>query len=229
MIDLTSWEPRFAAYLDAHIVADAAHDREHTRRVVANARALAADCGASLDVVIPAAWLHDCVAVPKDSPQRALASTMAATSASAFLAMSGYPPLFIPMIAHAIAAHSFSAGITPLTLEARVVQDADRLDALGAVGVARCLMLGVQLGRPLYQPDEPFPVARPADDAVSSIDHFYTKLLRLAETMATEAGRAEAERRTAFMREFLRQLGQEIGVAAPGGGGRDQDAGGRPE
>jgi uncharacterized protein len=140
---------------------------------------------------------------------------MAATSASAFLMMSGYPPLLIPGVAHAIAAHSFSAGITPLTIEARVVQDADRLDAIGAVGIARCLILGTQLGRPFYDPAEPFPVSRPADDAVASIDHFFTKLLGLASTMATEAGRAEAERRTAFMRDFLRQLGHEIGVELP--------------
>lgn len=215
MIDLTLWEPRFAAYLDTQTAADAAHDRAHIRRVVANARALADSCGANLDVVIPAAWLHDCVAVPKDSPQRPLASTMAAGAASAFLMMSGYPPLLIPAVAHAIAAHSFTAGIAPLTLEARVVQDADRLDALGAVGIARCLMLGAQLGRPLYDPDEPFPVTRPADDAVASIDHFYTKLLGLADTMATEPGKAEAARRSAFMRDYLRQLGHEIGVAAP--------------
>ncbi|NTW98127.1 MAG: HD domain-containing protein [Oscillochloris sp.] len=215
MIDLTFWEPRFIAFLDARPVADAAHDREHVRRVVANARALAAESGANLDIVLPAAWLHDCVTVPKDSPQRPLASTMSATTASAFLAMSAFPPMLIPSIAHAIAAHSFTAGVAPLTLEARVVQDADRLDALGAVGVARCLMLGVQLGRPLYHPDEPFPVTRPADDAVSSVDHFFTKLLGLAASMATEAGRAEAERRTAFMRDFLRQLGHEIGVPVP--------------
>jgi uncharacterized protein len=215
MIDLTTWEPRFAAYLATNAFVDAAHDREHIRRVVANARVLAEKSGASLDVVIPAAWLHDCVAVPKDSPQRALASTMAATSASAFLMMSGYPPMLIPSVAHAIAAHSFSAGITPLTIEARVVQDADRLDAIGAVGIARCLILGAQLGRPFYDPAEPFPVSRPADDAVASIDHFFTKLLGLASTMVTEAGRAEAERRTAFMRDFLRQLGHEIGVELP--------------
>ncbi len=215
MIDFATWEPRFAAYLTTNIFADAAHDHEHVRRVVANARFLAADAGASLDVVIPAAWLHDCVAIPKDAPQRPLASTMAATSASAFLMMSGYPPMLIPSVAHAIAAHSFTAGIAPLTIEARVVQDADRLDAIGAVGVARCLMLGAQLGRPLYDPAEPFPVRRMADDTVSAIDHFFTKLLGLAETMATESGRAEAARRTVFMRDFLRQLGHEIGVELP--------------
>jgi uncharacterized protein len=214
LIDVNSeaWEPRFAAFLDhGAAAADAAHDREHIRRVVRNARALAAEAGADLAVVLPAAWLHDCVAVPKDSPQRSLASTMAAAAAATFLATAGYPPPLIPQVAHAIAAHSFSAGIAPLTLEARVVQDADRLDALGAVGIARCLMLGAQLGRPLYDPAEPFPTRRTADDAVSSIDHFYTKLLGLAATMATTAGRAEAERRSDFMRVYLLQLGHEIG------------------
>lgn len=215
MLDLNFWEPRFAAFLDARLMPDSAHDREHVRRVVTNARALSAQTGANLDVVVPAAWLHDCVSVPKDSFQRPLASTMAATTASTFLAMSGYPPLYIPSIAHAIAAHSFSAGIAPLTLEARVVQDADRLDALGAVGVARCLMLGAQLGLPLYHAEEPFPIARQPDDALASVDHFFTKLLGLAATMTTDAGRAEAERRTAFLRSFLHQLGHEIGAPAP--------------
>lgn len=216
-IDLDEWEARCRAFLRERAAGDAAHDDEHTRRVVANARALAAEEGAALAVVLPAAWLHDCVTVPKDSPQRPLASRLAAAEAAAFLARAGYPAAHIPAVAHAIAAHSFTAGIEPETAEARVVQDADRLDALGAVGIARCLMLGATMGRPLYDPAEPFPVRRPPDDAAASIDHFYTKLLRLAATMTTAAGRAEAERRTALMREFLRQLGREIGVPAPEG------------
>lgn len=216
MIDFTVWEPRFAAFLEQSAArADVAHDREHILRVVANARILAATESADLSVVIPAAWLHDCVVVPKGSLQGPFASTMAATAASSFLTWSGYPPLLIPAIAHAIIAHSFSAGVTPLTKEARVVQDADRLDALGAVGLARCLMLSVELGLPLYDSSEPFPVSRTPDDSASAIDHFYTKLLGLAATMTTEAGKAEAERRTDFLRLFLRQLGREIGVPAP--------------
>lgn len=209
-IDLHVWEPRFAAFL-AGQAGDVAHDSEHVRRVLRNARRLAAAEGADLAVVVPAAWLHDCVAVPKDSPQRRVASTLAAEAAAAFLAESGYPPALIPAVAHAVAAHSFSAGIAPQTIEAQVVQDADRLDALGAVGLARTLMLGAVMGRPLYDPAEPFPTARPADDAVSSIDHFYTKLLTLADTMQTATGRREAARRTAFLEAFLQQLREEIG------------------
>jgi uncharacterized protein len=113
----------------------------------------------------------------------------------------------------AIEAHSFSANIKPRTREAMVVQDADRLDALdalGAVGIARCLMLGGAMGRPLYDPDESFPNARTLDDAANVLDHFYVKLLHLSSTMTTPAGQAEARRRTKFMREYLRQLGWEI-------------------
>jgi uncharacterized protein len=205
------WPRRFEAFL-SQASADAAHDLAHVRRVVANATTLAESERADLAVVLPAAWLHDCVAVAKDSPLRARASTLAADAAAAFLRANDYPAADLGAIHHAIAAHSFSAGIAPRTAEARVVQDADRLDALGAIGIARCLMLGGALGRRLYDPAEPFPRQRAPDDLANTIDHFYAKLLRLANTMTTEAGRAEAQRRTAFMRRFLAQLEAEIGT-----------------
>ncbi len=211
--DWELWPPRFAAFL-TQASADAAHDLAHIQRVVANATSLATAAHADLAVVLPAAWLHDCVAVAKDSPLRAQASTLAADAAVAFLRANDYRAADLGAIHHAIAAHSFSAGIAPRTTEARVVQDADRLDALGAIGIARCMMLGGALGRRLYDPAEPFPRQRPPDDLANTVDHFYTKLLRLADTMTTAAGRAEAQRRTAFMRQFLAELGTEIGAAS---------------
>ena len=189
---------------------DAAHDLAHVERVVGNARALAATAGARLEVVLPAAWLHDCVTVPKDSPQRAAASRLAATQAVAWLGEWGWAESLRPEIAHAIEAHSFTAGITPNTLEAKVVQDADRLDAIGAVGLARCLMLGGAMGRPLYAADDPWCGQRPPDDRTACVDHFYTKLLQLEHTMQTAGGRHEAQRRTAFLRQFLAELKREI-------------------
>ena len=170
-----------------------------------------AEEGARVDVVLPAAWLHDCVHVAKDSPQRAHASRLAADHALRFLESAGYPAAALPAIRHAIEAHSFSAGIAPETLEAKVVQDADRLDALGAIGLARCIAVGAALGRPVYEPNDPFCRERVPDDRGASVDHFYTKLLKLAGTMQTAAGRREAERRTAFLRAFLAQLESEIG------------------
>ncbi len=190
--------------------ADAAHDMAHLSRVVALAERLARDEGASLDIVMPAAWLHDCVHVPVTAPDRPQASVMAGDAAVSLLRAIGYPDALHASIHHAIAAHSFSARIAPQSTEARVVQDADRLDALGAIGIARCLMLGGQLGRVLYDLEDPFAERREPNDRISSIDHFYTKLLSLADTMQTDAGRREAEQRTDYMRAYLEQLGREI-------------------
>lgn len=207
----TNWEPRFAHFLETALEAgDAAHDAEHIRRVVANARRFAAIESADLAVVLPAAWLHDCVVVPKDSPLRSQASRLAAERATAWLAEVAYPPQYIPAIAHAIAAHSFSAQIPPETIEAKVVQDADRVDALGAIGMARTFMVGGALQRPLYHPTDPFCTSRQPDDAAATLDHFYTKLFKLPATMQTAAGKAEADRRAAFMREFVAQFATEL-------------------
>ena len=162
-------------------------------------------------VVLPAAWLHDCVAVPKNSPLRSHASRLAAERANELLSEAGYPLEFLPAIHHCIEAHSFSAKIDCLTGEAKVVQDADRLEALGAIGIARCLMTGGSLGQRLYDPDEPLPINRPARDDLQSVDHFFAKLFRLPATMQTEAGRREALQRTQMMQLFLEQLCREIG------------------
>ncbi len=206
----TQWEPIFQARLARHAQTDAAHDLEHLRRVVANARRLTAAEGADWAVVLPAAWLHDCVVVPKSSPQRQQASRLAAAQAVAWLQEAGWPHDNLPAIAHAIEAHSFSAGIPAETKEAQIVQDADRLDALGAVGLARTLMLGAEMQRIFYCPVDPFCVTREPDDGVYSLDHVYRKLLTLEATMQTAAGRAEAGQRTEFLRHFLAQLGREI-------------------
>lgn len=213
-MDWTIWEPQFIHFLQQQESADAAHDLAHVERVVNNARQLAETESAEMAIVIPAAWLHDCVAVAKDSPLRSQASRMAAEEAVLFLGKIGYPRRHLDAISHAIAAHSFSAAIPPETVEAKIVQDADRLDSLGAIGIARCLMTSVALQRQLYDPDEPFPIDREPDDMVSAVDHFYTKLLTLAGTMQTHAGRVEGEKRTEFMRAYLAQLGEEIGVSA---------------
>jgi uncharacterized protein len=192
---------------------DAAHDLEHVRRVVRNARALAAAEDARLEVVVPAAWLHDCVTVPKDSPLRTQASRLAAAQAVQWLREWNYAETLRPEIAHAIEAHSFSAGLAPRTPEAKVVQDADRLEAVGAVGLARCLMLGGAMGRPLYAAEDPFCARRAPDDRAATVDHFYTKLLQLEGTMQTATGRREARARTEFLERFLAELKREIGQA----------------
>jgi uncharacterized protein len=206
------WEPRFRQFVAEQPGADPGHGPAHLERVVATALRLAAEEGARAEVVLPAAWLHDCVHVAKDSPDRARASRLAAERAIGFLESAGYPHALLPEIRHAIEAHSYSAGIAPRTLEAQVVQDADRLDALGAIGLARCVAVGAALGRPIYEPSDPFCKSRAPDDRGASVDHLYVKLLKLAGTMQTPAGRREADRRTAFLRTFVAQLESEIGA-----------------
>jgi len=207
---MEDWEAQFRVFLETQSGGDAAHDFSHLLRVVKTAKALAHSEGADLSVVVPAAWLHDCVHVAKNSPLRAQASQMSAEQAVLFLQEIGYPENHLSAIRHAIEAHSFTAKIPPKTLEAKVVQDADRLDAIGAVGLARCLMLGGEWGRPLYALDDPFCHSRAPDDDVFTLDHFYTKLLRLPEMLQTASGRKEGEVRTAYLHAFLAQLAKEI-------------------
>jgi len=198
-------------YLSETMASDPAHDITHITRVVQNTCELTAAENGNAAVTIPAAWLHDCVSVAKDSTLRKQASKLAAQEAVDFLQSIDYPAELLPQIFHAIEAHSFSANISTETLEARIVQDADRLEAIGAIGIARCFLTGGSMGTPLYEPSDPFAQDRELDDRRYTLDHFYCKLMGLADTMQTEAGRMEATKRTDYMRDFLQQLGSEIG------------------
>jgi len=207
---LDAWQTRCLEFVGTRMDGDPAHDLSHVKRVVKNASYLTDKEHGNPWVTLPAAWLHDCVPVSKDSAQRSLASRLAADEAVRFLAGVAYPAEHLDAIHHAIAAHSFSAGIATRSLEARIVQDADRLEALGAIGIARCLLTAGSMGSALYSEDDPFCTRRPPDERAWAIDHFYTKLLGLPETMQTEAGRTEAQRRVDYMRGYLDELRGEI-------------------
>lgn len=116
---------------------DPSHDIHHVQRVVKLAKALAQKEGANLEIVVPAAYLHGCVYISKSDNRRKRSSMISADRALE-LAEWNYPAEFFPGIHHAILAHSFSANVPAQTLEAKVVQDADRLDAIGAIGIFRC-------------------------------------------------------------------------------------------
>lgn len=189
---------------------DPAHDLLHFKRVVRTAKNLCALEKAKFEVVIPAAWLHDLVIVPKNDPRRSIASRLSAEAAVKFLTELNYPTQYLDDIAHAIEAHSFSANIPTRTLEAQIVQDADRLDGLGAIGLARCFATAGLLKRPFYSEDDPFCVERPVDDRQFTVDHFYAKLFKTVETLKTEAGRTEGEKRAQIMHQYLQDLKSEI-------------------
>ena len=191
---------------------DPAHDISHYERVVATAKKLALEEKAKLEVVVPAAWLHDLANVAKNDPRRQQASRISAQLAIQLLGEVNYPGEHLNGITHAIEAHSFSAKIEAISIEAKVVQDADRLDALGAIGVARLFATSVVFKSAFYESVDPFSKnGRIRDDSRFAVDHFWLKLFKIGETLSTKAGRQEAKRRVRFMQLFLDQLGEEIG------------------
>ena len=192
---------------------DSAHDLAHVQRVVRMAQRIAADEGGDLSIILPAAWLHDLVNLPKNHPDRAKASVLAADLAVKELEAIGYEAEKLPAIHHAIAAHSFSAGIPAETLEAKIVQDADRLDSLGAIGMARTFAVSGALGRALFHPEDPLATERDADDSVYGLDHFEIKLYRIARTLHTECAKLIAAQRVRFMKEFCAQIAEEAAPA----------------
>lgn len=189
---------------------DPAHDLLHFKRVVKTAKAICEKENAKPEVVIPAAWLHDFVIIPKNDPRRKLASQLSAEAAILFLKEISYPEIYFDEIAHAIKAHSFSANIETKTLEAKIVQDADRLDGLGAIGIARCFATAGILKRPFYSELDPFCENRSSDDHAFTVDHFFAKLFKTAQSLKTEAGRLEGIKRVQVMKNYLADLSTEI-------------------
>jgi uncharacterized protein len=190
---------------------DGAHDLSHLQRVWHNVRSIQAEEGGDLEVLLAAVLLHDCVAVEKNSPLRSKASKLAADKAGEILQGLKWQPGTIAAVTHAIETHSFSAGLTPLTLEAKIVQDADRLDSLGMIGVARTFYIAGRMGSGLYDPTDPTARHREYDDKRFCLDHFQTKLLHLADGFQTPTGqrlaRVRHERLKGFMDLFIEEIG----------------------
>jgi len=193
-----------------HREGDGSHDESHLQRVWKNVTRIQAEEGGNTEILLAATLLHDCVTVEKDSHLQSQASRLAAKKASRLLTDLEWGDDKVTAVAHAIEAHSFSAGIVPETLEAKILQDADRLDAIGVVGVARCFYVAGRLGSDLYDPADPEAQDRPYDDKRYTIDHFQTKLLKLASGFQTGAGARLAELRHARLQRFLDEFMDEI-------------------
>lgn len=203
MQDLHHWQAFCLALAREQTGDDGAHDLNHLSRVWHAARQLLASYPqADALVVMAACYLHDLVNLPKNHPERHLASRQAAVLASTRLAAAGFDAARLPAVAHAIEAHSFSANIAPQTLEAQIVQDADRLDALGAVGLARLFYTAGRMNSALAASDDVLAVQRPLDDRAYALDHIAVKLATLPATMQTAAGRELAEARLQWLYRF---------------------------
>jgi uncharacterized protein len=113
-------------------------------------------------------------------------------------------------LAHVIETHSLSAGLKPETPEAKIFQDADRLDAIGAIGIARCFHVGGRMDGALYHLGDPGAKARVLDDRAYALDHFSTKLFKVSDGFFTAEGQrmaaARTERMTKFVAAFLAEV-----------------------
>lgn len=204
-----------ADLLIPHTVAerlDGSHDVSHLHRVWTNVCAIRDTEGGDHQILLAATLLHDCVSVEKNSPFRSSASRLAAAKATELLAEMGWDEERTQAVAHAIESHSYSADITPTSLEAKILQDADRLDALGMVGVARLFYVSGRMGSHLYDPAAPQAQQRDLDDKRFAVDHFTTKIFTLAQGFQTATGRHMAQVRHARAERFLIEFMEEIGA-----------------
>ncbi|AJP56288.1 hypothetical protein UC34_03285 [Pandoraea vervacti] len=229
----TPYESTIAAVLDtlgmaAHADSDdGSHDWSHLIRVWTLVKEIAAhearessdasessESAIDLEMLAVATLLHDCVAVEKNDPRRSQASRLSADKARGILQAMGWAAERIDATAHVIEAHSFSAGIAPKSREAGILRDADRLDAIGAIGIARTFYVAGRMGSRLYDPIDPFAGDRALEDRRFALDHFEAKLFHLEDGLTTNASKAIARRRVATMRTFVEMLREEIGAAS---------------
>lgn len=201
--------PYFAA-AQAHTASDPAHDMLHVQRVFENAQRILCTERANEVVVLTAILLHELFNYPKGHPDSHQSGDVCAAHADQVLRAHAFPEEWREHVLDCIRNHSFSKGVVPSTLEGKVVQDADRLDSIGAVGIARCFATCAEMGRPFYNLTDPFCHNRQANDKEFGIDHFYLKLLKIEERLHTATARSLARERSQFMRQYLQQLEGEL-------------------
>ena len=188
-----------------------AHDFSHVERVVTNALAIARAERADEAIAGTAALLHELFGLPKSHPDSSKAGDICAEHAHDLLVGERAARKFIDPVCAAIRDHAFSKGVVPDALESRVLQDADRLDALGAIGLARMWATCADMKRPFYDPSDPFAERRDPDDKQWGIDHVFKKLLVVPSRLHLATSRGMAEDRVVFIRAFVDQMRRELG------------------
>ena len=185
---------------------DPAHDFEHIMRVYHNAERICKHENGNKKLILSAVLLHDIIKAKnhKDSAFRS------AKLSEKILKEHSFSNDEIVVICNAINDHSFSKGKVPSTIEGKILQDADRLDAIGAIGLARVFSFSGSNNRPFYHPKDPFSENRTANDNKWALDHFYQKLLTLEKKMNTKTGKTLAKKRTKILKNFLKEIKSEI-------------------
>ena len=185
---------------------DPAHDFEHVMRVYRNAERICKNENGNKKLILSAVLLHDIIKI-KNRKDSALKS---ARLSEKILKENSFLDDEITIISDAIKEHSFSKCKIPSTIEGKILQDADRLDAIGAIGLARVFSFSGSNNRPFYDPKDPFSKNRNLNDNKWAIDHFYGKLLTLEQKMNTKTGKTIAKKRTKTLKDFLKELKNEI-------------------
>ncbi|MDY6823160.1 MAG: HD domain-containing protein [Thermodesulfobacteriota bacterium] len=188
------------------------HDWEHTRRVITLSRTIGRAEGADMDVVIAGACLHDIGRCgPDGSNGKICHAQKGEVMAAEVLNDFGISEEKKAAIRHCIAAHRFRRPPEPATLEAKVVFDADKLDAIGAVGVARAYLFAGELGAKLHNPDIDVTTVAAYSKEDTGYREYIVKLQRIKERMKTATGRQMAEARHGFMEAFFERFLAEYG------------------
>lgn len=209
-VDADLWNRLAARAEERSRGSEPAHDFSHVTRVVTNAITIARGENAAEPVVAIAALLHELFNLPKSHPDSSRSGDICAEHARELLVTENAPSEWVAPICAAIGDHAFSKGVVPDAIETKIVQDADRLDALGAIGLARMWATCADMKRPFYAPEDPFCVTRAPNDKEWGLDHVYKKLLLLPERFHLPTSRRLAETRATFVRAFLDQLASEL-------------------
>ena len=190
---------------------DPAHDFHHIMRVYNNAKMIGLHEDTDMEILLPAVLLHDLVIYPKGGNNSSRSSDESADLAENILQSYSYSQDQINQICYCIRVHNYSKRLVPTSLEGKILQDADRLDALGAIGIARTFSVGGLEKRTFYNAEDPFCRSkRVLNDKQWTLDHFQTKLLKLEGSMHTQTAKKIARERTRFMILFIEQLQEEI-------------------
>ena len=192
------------------MINDSAHDFDHIMRVFKNAQKICKKENAHEKLVLSAVLLHDIVSYPKSDKLSKSSSIKSAEKSKKILKKFNFTKEEIQIISDAIRDHSFSRNKIPATLEGKILQDADRLDAIGAIGIARVFAVSGSEKRPFYNVKDPFCKNRMPNDEIWALDHFYRKLFKLESLMNTKSGKIEAKKRTKVLKDFLNELKKEI-------------------
>ena len=192
---------------------DPSHDVEHIKRVLAAAKLIQKAEGGDLEILIPAVLFHDIITYPKNHERSKFSTDESAKVIWHILENYkgySYPKKKALAVMDCILQCSWSKGLPATTLESKILQDADRLEAVGAIAIMRTFTSGGQMNRPLYNPRDPFCKKEIPEGVSASLDLFYQRLLKVFPTLHTATAQRIAKRRVMLLDLFLWEFEQEL-------------------